>query len=105
MGPLGAIRALVDARAAGAAGRAPARRAEHRLMGTLEAIGLIVDALLASAAVLAPAVRARGVATLGAAVLTPVLLVDDLGASDRLDALTGRPLVLVAGAAIALAVL
>src|SRR4051812_34620125 len=74
-------------------------------MGAVEAVALVVDALLVTAAVLAPGARARGLATVAAALLTPALLVNDLAASDRLDAVTGRPLVLAAGGAFALVVL
>ncbi|WP_028060678.1 O-antigen ligase family protein [Candidatus Solirubrobacter pratensis] len=74
-------------------------------MPALESAGVVAVVACTGAAVLAPSRRARGGATLAALVLTPALLIDDLSTSERLDALTGRPVLTAIGAVVALAAL
>jgi len=69
----------------------------------VERLGLVAAALLAGAALLAPSTRGRALATAAALVLTPLLLVAHIWNGEQLHALRERPLVVGAGAAVALA--
>jgi len=72
--------------------------------GALMVAGIVLAALLAGGALLLGGPRARAASALGALVLTPVLLVAHIWSSDQLAAARERPLLAVAGAAVALAV-
>ncbi|MCW2985062.1 MAG: hypothetical protein JWR63_2632 [Conexibacter sp.] len=66
---------------------------------------LILCALLAAGAVLLPAARLRALATLGALILAPVLLVSDIWDTEQVRPLRDHPSVGVAGAVAGIAVL
>ncbi len=66
--------------------------------------GIVLAALLAGGALLLAGPRARAVSALGALALTPVLLVAYIWSSDQLALARERPLLAVAGAAAAIAV-
>ncbi|QEC46888.1 hypothetical protein FSW04_04300 [Baekduia soli] len=68
-------------------------------------VPLILCALLAAGAVLLPGVRLRALATLGALVLAPVLLVSDIWDTDQVRPLRDHPSVAVAGVAAGVVVL
>jgi O-antigen ligase len=72
---------------------------------TALAIGAVGAALLAAIALAGPvSARERGLAVLGALVVTPVLLLLEIGDSEQVAALRDRPLVALAAGAVALAV-
>ena len=71
----------------------------------VQTAGVVVAALLAAAALLARSPRARGAAMLAALVLTPVLLVANVWSTPQLQPLRERPLLALAAAAGALALL
>jgi O-antigen ligase len=68
-------------------------------------VPLIVCALLAAGAVVAPTARWRALATLGALLLAPALLISDIWDTDQIRPLRDHPSVAVAGAAAGLAAL
>jgi len=67
--------------------------------------GIVAAALLAAAAVLAPGARLRAGAMLGALVLTPVLLVAEIWDTPQFEPVRDRPILALAGAAMALVVI
>jgi len=66
---------------------------------------LILTALLAAGAVLLPGARPRALATLGALILAPALLVADIWDTDQVRPLRDHPSVAVAGVVVGLGVL
>jgi O-antigen ligase len=66
---------------------------------------LILCALLAAGAVLLPVARLRALATLGALIVAPVLLVSDIWDTEQVRPLRDHPSVAVAGVVVGLAVL
>jgi O-antigen ligase len=66
---------------------------------------LILCALLAAGAVLLPAARLRALATLGALILAPILLVSDIWDTEQVRPLRDHPSVAVAGAVAGIVVL
>ena len=76
--------------------------AASQLGDALDHIGVVVIALLAGAALLAPSTRARAAASLGALVLTPILLVADIWDSSPLVSLRDHPPVAAAAVVAAL---
>ncbi|MDE3133803.1 MAG: O-antigen ligase family protein [Acidobacteriota bacterium] len=75
------------------------------LAGPWPRVGVVVAALLAAAAIIARGDRQRAWAMLGALVLAPVLLLDDVWHSAQLGFVHRHPLAAVVGAGFALAVL
>ena len=71
----------------------------------LRVAGMIVLAALAAAALLAPRARPRAAAMLAALVLTPVLLIAEIWSSPQVAGIRDRPLLALAGTAVALAVI
>lgn len=69
------------------------------------AVGIVAAALLAAAAVLAPGARLRALAMAGALVLTPVLLVAHIWDAPQFAPFRQRPLIALAAAGAALALL
>jgi O-antigen ligase len=66
---------------------------------------LILCALLAAGAVLLPGARPRALATLGALILAPILLVSDIWDTDQVRPLRDHPSLAVAAAVVGIAVL
>ncbi|HEV2752341.1 MAG TPA: O-antigen ligase family protein, partial [Solirubrobacteraceae bacterium] len=72
--------------------------------GALMVAGIVLATLLAGGALLLGSPRGRAVSALGAMALTPVLLMAHIWSSDQLALARERPLLAVAGAAAAIAV-
>jgi putative inorganic carbon (hco3(-)) transporter len=75
------------------------------LAGSWPRLGVVAAAVLAAAAILARSDRHRAWAMLGALVLAPILLLDDVWHSAQLSFVHHHPLEAVVGAAVVLAVL
>jgi putative inorganic carbon (HCO3(-)) transporter len=75
------------------------------LSGPLPKLGVVVAALLAAGAILDPRARQRAVWMLGALVLAPVLLLDDIWNSSQLHVVHRHPLFAVVGAVVVIAAL
>ena len=72
--------------------------------GAMPKLGVVIVAILAAAALLAQTPRSRAPAMLGALVLAPVLLLVDIWNSPQLAVVHRHPLLALAGAVVALAV-
>jgi putative inorganic carbon (HCO3(-)) transporter len=75
------------------------------ISGPLPKLGVVVVGALAALVLLAPHRRTRALATLGALVLSPVLLLGDIWNSTQLHVVHRHPLVAVVGAVLAVVVL